>query len=74
MFETPLPPKEELICYGATEVKIEKKDPLELLKLKVQRIAYDLWYQTLKGTDKLYIVELFEIKTVEEDIIPEYRV
>lgn len=74
MFDTPLPPKEELMCYGATEVKVDKKDPLELLNIKVQRIAYDLWYQTMKGSDKLFIVECFEIKTIEDDIMPEYRV
>jgi hypothetical protein len=49
--------REELISYGATEVRVDKKEALHTLKLKLQRVAYDLWYQTLKGTDKLYIVE-----------------
>jgi len=37
-------------------------------------VAYDLWYLTLKGTDNLYIVESFELKTIEEYVAPEYRV
>jgi hypothetical protein len=39
----------------------------------MQRIAYEMWYKTLVGTDKLYIVEQFDLKTIEDDVSPEYR-
>ena len=54
-------------------MRIEKSELLEDLKKKLQRVAYDLWFNTLKGTDQLYVVEAFDLKTIEEDIAPEYR-
>jgi hypothetical protein len=56
-----------------TEVRVENRELLDDLKKKLQWVAYDLWFKTLKGTDKLYVVETFDLKTVEEDISPEHR-
>lgn len=40
----------------------------------LQRVVFDLWFNTVKSHDTLYIVELFELKTVEEDIVAEVSV
>jgi|LauGreDrversion4_2_1035121.scaffolds.fasta_scaffold383584_2 hypothetical protein len=43
--------------YGITEMKVDKQELYENLNKKIQRVAYDLWFNTLKNKDKLYIVE-----------------
>ena len=64
---------EELLIYGITEIRIEKNELIEDFKKKLQRLSYDLWYQTLKGTNQLYVVDSFDLKAVEEFLQNEYR-
>lgn len=42
---------DETLNYGVTEVKVDKNATIEDLKKILQRVAYDLWFRTLKGTN-----------------------
>ena len=41
--------------------------------MKLQRVAFDVFYQTMKGTDKLFVVESFELLTKDKYIAAEHR-
>ncbi len=62
--------KDELLIYGMTEVRIEKNEPIEYLRKRLQKVAYNMWSKALGSEDKLYVVDHFDIKTVEEDLAP----
>ena len=62
--------KEELLIYGMTEIRVEKQEKLEDLKKKLQKVAFDMWSKALQSYDELYVVDSFELKTVEEDVSP----
>lgn len=64
---------DDLYIYGMTEVKIDKAEKLEYFKNKLQKVAYNMWSKALRSYDQLYIVESFDIKTVEDDLTPQYQ-
>ena len=64
---------DELLIYGKTEIKIEKHERIEDLKKKLQKVAYNMWSKALRSYDQLYVVDFFDIKTLEEDIAEQYR-
>lgn len=42
---------DELLTYSFTEVRVEKSESLIDLKKKLQRVAYEIWFKWLDGTD-----------------------
>jgi hypothetical protein len=56
-----------------TEARIEKLEKIDDIKKKLQKVAYNMWSKALRGYDKLYVVASFDLKTVEEDLAPQFQ-
>lgn len=65
--------EDDIITCGITEFKMDKSDTLDCIKKKVQRYIFDLWWESKKGTDLLYIVNQFDMMTIEEYINADFR-
>jgi hypothetical protein len=61
--------QKELIIYGSTEFRIEKGEKLNSLKKKLQKFSINLWTKMMRGDGTLYVIEQYDLKTGEEDIM-----
>ena len=61
--------QKELVIYGSTEFRIEKSEKLHSLKKKLQKFSINLWTKMLKGDGTLYVIDQFELKTGEDDVM-----
>lgn len=55
--------EDNLLIYGNAEFRIEKHERLENLKKKLQKFTINMWSKMHKGSEVLYIMESFDLKT-----------
>ena len=48
--------QEDIITCGTIEFRMDKSDTLDLIKKRSPRYIFDLWWESKKGTDYLYVV------------------
>ena len=57
----------ELIIYGSTDLRVDKREKLKKLKTKLQVMAIDMWTEMLKNFESLYVIESIDL-FVDEDL------
>lgn len=59
-----------MVIFGSAEIRVEKSEKLSILKKKLQKFALNLWSRMMmRGEGTLYIMDSFDLKTNEEDIM-----
>ncbi len=64
--------QEDIITCGTIEFRMDKSDTLDIIKKRSQRYIFDLWWESKKGTDYLYVVNQFDMMTIEDCINLEF--
>jgi len=60
---------DKLMIYGATEFRVDKTEQLLAFKKKLQKFAINTWSEMLRQESQLYVLDSFELKTSEEDLL-----
>jgi hypothetical protein len=60
------------MVYGSTEVRIDKQEKLDTLKVKLQVMAIDMWTEMFKQFESLYVIESIDL-FVDEDVLENMR-
>ncbi len=58
----------ELMVYGSAEMRVDKRELLSSLKVKLQVMVIDMWTEMFRQYDSLYVIESIDL-FVDEDVL-----